>query len=211
MESRVIKSLFLALCLMASMGQVQAVAKSAEAVVRETSDGVISRIESQRFALKENPEQIYDLVNELVIPHFDFINMSKWVLGKNWKTANEAQRSEFIEQFKTLLVRAYARTLLEHSDQEIKYFPVEKSAKSNLAVVKTELGGAGGGQPFPVVYRMYQKKNQKWKVVDISVGGISLVSTYRGSFASQIKENGFDSLIQKLADKNQRLDDNMSK
>jgi phospholipid transport system substrate-binding protein len=207
MEARVMKSLFLVLCLMTSISQ--AAANSPESVVRETSDGVIKRIESQRSVLEENPGQVYDLVNELVIPHFDFISMSKWVLGKNWKRANEAQRSEFIEQFRTLLVRTYARALLEYSGQEIKYFPAEQNPKSNLAVVKTELSSSNS-KPFPVAYRMHQK-NEEWKVVDVAVDGISLVSTYRGSFASQIKKDGFDSLIQKLTDKNAKLAKNISK
>jgi phospholipid transport system substrate-binding protein len=207
MEGRFIKSLFLTLCLVT--GLTQAAVKSPEAVVKETADGVISRIESQRSALEANPSQVYDLVNELVIPHFDFISMSKWVLGKNWKSANEAQRSEFIEQFKTLLVRTYARALLEYSGQEVKYFPVEQNPKSNLAVVKTELTSSGA-QPFPVAYRMHQK-NEQWKVVDVAVDGVSLVSTYRGSFATQIKKNGFDALIQQLADKNDKLAKNIAK
>ncbi len=209
MEGRVIKSLFLVLSLMAGTSQVVAAVQSPEAVVKETSNGVIEKIESQRSALEENPSQIYELVNELVIPHFDFISMSKWVLGKNWKSANEAQRNEFIEQFKTLLVRTYARALLEYSGQEVKYFPVEQNPKSNLAVVKTELTSEGS-QPFPVAYRMHQK-NEEWKVVDVAVDGVSLVSTYRGSFASQIKKEGFDSLVQKLSDKNDKLAKSLAK
>lgn len=209
MEGRVIKSLFLVLCLLASTSQVAAAIKSPEAVVKETSSGVIERIESQRSTLEENPDQVYELVNELVIPHFDFISMSKWVLGKNWKSANKAQRNGFIEQFRTLLVRTYARALLEYSGQEVKYFPVEQNPKSNLAVVKTELTSEGS-KPFPVAYRMHQK-NEEWKVVDVAVDGVSLVSTYRGSFASQIKKEGFDSLIQKLTDKNNKLAKSMAK
>jgi phospholipid transport system substrate-binding protein len=206
MKVKVVNSLFLMFCLMT--GMAQAAAKSAEAVVKETSDGVIERIESQRSLLESNPEQIYDLVNEFVIPHFDFVSMSKWVLGKNWKSATEAQRSKFVEQFQTLLVRTYARALLEYSGQEIKYFPVEQNPKSNLAVVKTELTSSGA-QPFPVAYRMHQK-NEEWKVVDVAVDGVSLVSTYRGSFATQIKKDGFDSLIQQLTDKNAKLASSIS-
>ncbi len=209
MEGRVIKSLLLVLCLLAGTGQVAAVAQSPDAVVKETSEGVISRIESQRAELEANPSHVYELVNELVIPHFDFISMSKWVLGKNWKSANEAQRNEFIEQFKTLLVRTYARALLEYSGQEVKYFPSEQNPNSNLAVVKTELTSKGA-QPFPVAYRMHQK-DELWKVVDVSVDGVSLVSTYRGSFATQIKKEGFDSLIKKLAEKNENLAKNLTK
>ena len=97
MIGRILSSLFLVCCL--STGIAQAAAQSPDAVVKETADGVVNRINSQRTALDANPELIYDLVHELVIPHFDFISMSKWVLGKNWGSATEAQRKEFIEQF----------------------------------------------------------------------------------------------------------------
>ena len=210
MVGRVINSLFLVLCLLAGASQFAVAAQSPDTVVKETSNGVINRIETQRAALETNPGLVYELVNELVIPHFDFVSMSKWVLGKNWKNANETQRNEFVEQFKTLLVRTYARALLEYSGQEVKYYPVEQNTNSNLAVVKTELTSASNSQPFPVAYRMHQK-NEQWKVVDVSVDGVSLVSTYRGSFASQIKKDGFDSLIKKLAEKNENLAKNITK
>ena len=201
MKGRLTNSLFL-ICLLLT-GVVQAAAKSPDMVVKETANGVIERIESERAALEANPSMVYDLVNELVIPHFDFISMSKWVLGKNWKAASPEQRTDFIEQFRTLLVRTYARALLEYSGQEIKLISTEQKPDSNLAVVKTELTSEGA-QAFPVAYRMHQK-DQAWKVVDVAVDGVSLISTYRGSFATQIKKNGFDSLIQQLSDKNAQL------
>lgn len=205
MKGKIIGSISVIVCLLA--GGVQAVAESADTVVKQTTNSVIDRINSQRAELKASPEKVYDLVNELVIPHFDFVSMSKWVLSKNWKTATDAQRSEFMEQFKTLLVRTYARALLEYSGQEIKFFPAEQKPDSKFAVVKTELTGSGN-RPFPVAYRMHQK-DDAWKVVDVAVDGVSLISTYRGSFAAQIRKNGFDSLIQTLADKNKKLASNI--
>lgn len=201
MEGRVIASLFLVLCLMTGISQ--AAVQSPEAVIKEMAEGVINRIKSERVVLDEDPGQIYGMVNELVIPHFDFISMSKWVLGKNWKKASDVQRSEFINQFQTLLVRTYARALLEYSGQEVKYFPVEDNGKPNLAVVKTELTSANT-QPFPVAYRMHQQ-NEVWKIVDVAVDGVSLVSTYKGSFASQIRKDGLDALFQKISEKNDKL------
>jgi len=184
-------------------------AASPNDVVRETADGVINHIENNRPILEKNPEKIYEMVDELIIPRFDFISMSKWVLGKHWKQATEAQRYEFINQFKELLVRTYARALLEYSGQEIKYFPVEQNPKSNLAVVRTELTSLSNAQ-LPILYRMHQK-NEEWKVVDVSVDGVSLVTTYRGSFATQIKKNGFDSLLIELSKKNARLEASIAK
>ncbi len=177
-------------------------------VVKETAEGVISHIESNRSILETHPEKIYDMVNELVIPRFDFISMSKWVLGKHWKTANETQRLKFITQFKALLVRTYARALLEYSGQSIKYYPTEQNPQSNLAVVKTELTSSSSAQ-LPILYRMHQK-NEEWKVVDVAVDGVSLVTTYRGSFAAQIKKNGFDALLNELSKKNEILGDSIS-
>ena len=177
-------------------------------VVKATAESVISHIEENRSVLEKNPEKIYDMVNQLIIPRFDFVSMSKWVLGKHWKQASEEQRSEFIIQFKELLVRTYARALLEYSGQEIKYLPVEQNPESNLAVVKTELTSTSSAQ-LPILYRMHQK-NEEWKVVDVSVDGVSLVTTYRGSFATQIKKNGFDSLLNELSKKNARLEKTIS-
>ena len=207
MKIRVVHSLILVLCMMA--GVVHAAMETPDGVVKQTADAVIDRIKSQRAELDANPAKIYDVVNELVIPHYDFTSMSRWVLGKNWKTASEAQRSEFILQFQTLLVRTYARALLEYSGQEIKYFPVEINPKNKLALVKTEMT-SDGAQPFPVAYRMHQK-NDEWKVIDVSVDGVSLVSTYKGSFSTQIKKNGFDSLISELTTKNERLAKSLKK
>lgn len=183
-------------------------ASTPDEVVKETAEGVISHIESNRSILETHPEKIYDMVNELVIPRFDFISMSKWVLGKQWKIASETQRLEFIAQFKALLVRTYARALLEYSGQSIKYYPSEQNLQSNLAVVKTELTSLNNAQ-LPILYRMHQK-NEEWKVVDIAVDGVSLVTTYRGSFATQIKKNGFDSLLNELSKKNETLGNSIS-
>ena len=177
-------------------------------VVKATAESVISHIEENRSVLEKNPEKIYDMVNQLIIPRFDFVSMSKWVLGKHWKQASEEQRSEFIIQFKELLVRTYARALLEYSGQAIKYFPVEQNPESNLAVVRTELTSKSSAQ-LPILYRMHQK-NEEWKVVDVSVDGVSLVTTYRGSFATQIKKNGFDSLLDQLSKKNASLEKTIS-
>jgi len=184
-------------------GHVRANAQTAEDIVKSTADQVIQKISENRAVLDAHPEQIYDLINEYVIPHFDFTSMSKWVLGNNWRQASTEQRDRFVNEFRTLLVRTYARALLEYSDQEILYLPVENNPNSNLVVVKTEVQSTGS-HPIPIDYRMHVS-NGEWKVVDVSVDGISLVATYRGSFASEIRKNGIDALISKLNERNDTL------
>ena len=179
----------------------QATIQTAEEVVMSTADAVLARLTTEREALDADPGKIYGLVNEIVIPHFDFVSMSKWVLGKkNWRGASESQREKFVGEFRTLLIRTYAKALLEYSDEEIVYLPVEENPDSNLVVVKTRINQAGS-TAVPIDYRMHVSGGE-WKVVDLVVDGVSLISTYRGSFASQIKKSGLDALISKLSQRN---------
>ena len=202
MKCRAVAALYCVLILVT--GSVNAVTQSASDVVRSTADSVLERITMDREELQNHPERIYDLINELVIPHFDFHSMSRWVLGTSWKNASAEQREAFVEQFKTLLVRTYAKALLEYSDEEIKYLDTTESANSKLVTVSTEMSGSGGTSVIPINYRLHAASGE-WKVVDVTVDGISLISTYRGSFRSEINKNGLDSLIVKLTERNENL------
>jgi phospholipid transport system substrate-binding protein len=174
--------------------------KSAEDVVKETADSVIARLTAERAEIEAHPEKLYSLINELVIPHFDFLSMSKWVLGRNWRSATEGQQQQFVSEFRTLLVRTYAKALLEYSNETIQYLPVENNPDSNIVVVKTEIHQPGS-KPVPINYSMHISGGE-WKVVDVVVDGISLIATYRGSFASEIRKSGMDALIAKLTERN---------
>jgi len=189
---------FLTLSLLAA--PLVAAAHPAQEVVKTTADKVLEQMRADQENLKENPEKIYALVHELILPHFDFRNMSKWVLGRNWRSASEAQQEQFIEEFQTLLIRTYAKSLLEYSDQEIQYAPVKEDPESNLVTVRTEVKQSGS-QEIPINYTMHLVGGE-WKVVDVSVNGVSLVSTYRGSFASEVRRGGMDTLLSKLAERN---------
>lgn len=184
-----------------AINNVNATTRSAEEIVKTTSEQVIERLVAQRAELDVHPEKIYSLINELVIPHFDFVSMSKWVLGKaNWNGANQKQQEQFVNEFRTLLVRTYAKALLEYSDHEIRYLPIESNPNSTIVIVKTEIQQPGANA-VPINYSMHVSGGE-WKVVDVAVDGISLVATYRGSFASEIRKNGMDALINKLAERN---------
>ncbi|MBM2829920.1 MAG: toluene tolerance family protein [Gammaproteobacteria bacterium] len=191
------------LCLSLGFAPALAGTLTAEEIVKTTSDQVIARLKIDREELNVRPELIYGLVDELIIPHFDFASMSKWVLGQNWRQASDAQKEQFTFQFRTLLVRTYAKALLEYSDNEIKYFPVLSNPDSNLVVVKTEVAQSAS-TTIPINYSLHITGGE-WKVVDVAIDGVSLVSTYRGSFASEIRKYGMDALITKLIDKNTKI------
>jgi len=186
------------------ISSVQATVQTAGEVVMNTADEVLARVTSEREAIDADPGRIYSLVNDVVIPHFDFVSMSKWVLGKkSWRGASESQREQFIAEFRTLLVRTYAKALLEYAHQEIEYLPEESNPNSNLVVIKTKIQQSGTSA-VPIDYRMHLSGGE-WKVVDIVVDGVSLILTYRGSFASEIRKNGLDALIGKLSQRNDEM------
>ncbi len=198
-----IVSLIISVWLVLLFSSVQAAMQTPEEVVMSTADAVLERLAADKEALDTDPGRIYGLINEVVIPHFDFVNMSKWVLGRtSWRTASEAQRTAFINEFRMLLVRTYTKALLEYSEQAIKYLPTEKKTDSRLVVVKTEINRPGS-DALPIDYRMHVNEG-KWKVVDVVVDNVSLVSIYRSSFSSEIKKNGFESLIDKLSKRNEQ-------
>ncbi len=166
-----------------------------------TADRVLERIEGQQDAFRDDPQRLRSIVDEMIIPHFDFLRMAQWVMGKHWRKASKAQKGRITEQFKELLVRTYATALLEYSEQKIEYLPVKQSKGSKTVTVKTRMAQGQGVNIIPIDYSM-RKRSDEWKVYDISVDGVSLISTYRASFSSIIRKNGIDGLIDSLVSKN---------
>lgn len=183
--------------LLLAVSPAMAAAQTAQELVIDTSSKVIERLKSDQEKLQSDPGLIYPLVEDLVLPHFDFERMSIWVLGKNWRKADAAQQEKFIEQFRTLLVRTYAKALLEYTDQSINYLPFHTEEGAKRVTVRTEVNQPGG-LAIPINYSMYQNKAGAWKVYDISVDGVSLVTNYRSSFSSEIRRGGIDKLLEKL-------------
>ncbi len=171
-------------------------------MVIDTSQKMIAALKKDKGLLKQNPQRIYDLVSEIVLPHFDFTTMSKWVLGKNWRTLNPEQQQRFTTEFRTLLVRTYAVSLSEYQDQKLNYLPLQAAPGADDVTVRTEVL-RGGGPAIPINYSMHNTANG-WKVYDVVIDGVSLVVNYRTSFATQIREGGVDKLIEQLAARNQR-------
>ena len=169
-------------------------------LVRVTSDKVLEAIKQNREQLKSDPKLVYKIVDELVLPHFDFEAMSKLVLGANWRRATPAQQAEFTREFRTLLVRTYAKSLAEYDEQGIRYLPMRPEADPNEATVRTEIQPKAGPS-IPVDYRL-RKSGTSWKVFDVSIDAVSLVTNYRTTFAQDGQRIGMDGLIKQLQRRN---------
>lgn len=175
---------------------------SAQQLVRETADRMMQALRTNQETLERDSTKLYGMVNQIVLPHFDFPKMSQWVLGKYWRQATAEQRQRFTDEFRTLLVRTYASSLLEYADDRIVYPPLTAPAEAAEVTVSSEVEQPAA-QPIQINYRMHEKDGA-WKVYDVSVNGVSLVTNYRSSFASQIRNEGMDTLIRKLSERNDK-------
>ena len=175
-----------------------------DVMLKQTSDEVIAVLKDKREQLKDDPTMVYDLVQEYILPHLDEVTIAKLALGKNWRQASREQKLEFIDEFRDLLIRTYGKSLSEFSDQTINYFPVKRADGEDKVVVKSEVLQSGGPS-IPVSYRMRIKDNE-WKVYDLSIDGVSLVTSNRGTFAQEIRKGGMEGLLKLLKDKNTKIE-----
>ena len=181
-------------------GAIEAAVKPPQDVIQDTSTRMIDALRQNRAKLDRDPGQIYGLVDQIVLPNFDFALMSRWVLGRAWQQATPDQRRRFTEEFRTLLVRTYAKALLEYSGEDIRLLPQPTVGDGSEVTVKTEVR-LKAGRPIQINYSMHLN-NDGWKVYDVKVDGVSLVTNYRSTFASQIRANGMDSVIADLQQRN---------
>ena len=172
-------------------------------LVRQTTEQMLAALDKERDEIDSKPEKLYELVDKIVLPHFDFERMSKLVLGKYWRKASTVQRSRFTDEFRNLLVRTYATSMKEYSDQKITYLPFDMKPTDTDVTVKTEVD-QNSGFPVPIDYVMYLK-NGEWKVYEVVIDGVNLVINYRTSFASEIaKPGGLDGLIDTMSKRNRQ-------
>jgi phospholipid transport system substrate-binding protein len=187
---------------------VFASADDATALVKRTSERMLTTLEARRAEVNKNPALIFGMIDDILAPHFDFEKITQGALGPHWREATPAQQQALTNGFKQVLVRTYARSLLNYSGQEIRYLPVKPGSRDNTVTVSTEVR-APGATPIPIDYRMYDN-GAGWKVYDVIVNNASLVNNYRSSFSTEIRQKGIDGLITKLGEMNRKGSDSTS-
>ena len=184
---------------------VSASGDSPQQLVRDTSSRMLAAMRAEQDSISQDPARLYTLVEEIVLPNFDFRRMSQWVLGRNWRSATPQQRERFVAEFRQLLVRSYGTALLEFADEELVYLPFTETTDAKSVTVRTEIDQPGVGV-IPINYSMY-RSGSGWKVYDVSISGVSLVTNYRSSYGSIIRNDGIDQLIDQLAERNRQKAD----
>lgn len=178
-------------------------AESPSEVLERSTMKVIDILENDMDLLRAEPDRIYEIVDNDILPYLDEVTMAKLAMGKSWRKASKQQKRDFVIAFRDLLIRTYAKSLLEFGGQSIKFTPRHVSADTVKTTVKAEVLQPNG-PPVPLVYRM-RVKNNAWKIYDIKVGGISLVTSYRGTFTQEVRKSGIDGLLTYMRSRNTRL------
>lgn len=190
----------LAILLTALVPALAAAQEGPDALVKRVTDEVLTIIKSDKDLQAGNPNKVAQLAEAKVLPHFDFERMTRLAVGRNWREANDAQKQSLVKEFRTLLVRTYSNSLTAYRNQTIEVKPTKLAAADTEATVRTQVIQPGG-PAIPIDYSM-QKAGDGWKVFDVVIDGVSLVTTYRGSFSEQIQKGGIDGLVKTLAERN---------
>jgi phospholipid transport system substrate-binding protein len=181
---------------------------AASAMAQEAPDALVKRVSQEVLTIiKTDPKvqagdqaRIREVVQTKLLPYFDFERITALAMGRNWNKATPEQKAQLVEQFRQLLVRTYSGALTQYRDQTMDYKPLRADANATEVTVRTEVVRQGQA-PVPIDYSM-AKGNPGWKVYDVIVGGVSLVTNYRDEFNEQIKSGGVEGLIKTLQAKN---------
>lgn len=173
-----------------------------DVLAKTTTQEVLAILKADKDIQGGNMQKVYELVEAKILPNFDFNRMTQLAVGKHWNQASATQKQSLVTEFRNLLVRTYAGSLTQFSNQTVDFKPFNMKPGEQEVVIKSEVKQAGG-QVIPIDYSMYQTAFG-WKVYDVSIDNVSLVTNYRSSFAAKIRQSGIDGLIAQLASQSQK-------
>ena len=194
--------LIFALCLAATAALAQDLAP--DVLVKLITNDVIGVIKQDKDIQAGHQKKISDLVEAKVLPHFNFTRMTALAMARNWPKANAEQQKRLTGEFRSLLVHTYSSALSTYKNQVIEFKPLRAAAADTEVTVKTQVKQSGT-EPVSIDYGM-EKTANGWKVYDVVVGGVSLVTNYRETFNTEIRDGGIDGLIKSLSSKNRSLE-----
>lgn len=171
-----------------------------DVLVKKVTDEVLAVVRTDKDLQNGNTKKAIDLVETKVLPHFNFSRMTALALGREWSKTSAEQKTRLTNEFRILLVRTYSNALTAYKDQTVEYKPFKMQAGETDVTVRT-LVHQTNGKHIGLDYAL-DKQADGWKVYDVVVAGVSLVTNYRESFSQEIRANGVDGLISTLAAKN---------
>ena len=181
-----------------------AAADDPAAMIDETVTQLFDEFSASREQLEGDRQALFDMVDRIAGPAFDFDYISKLVLAKSWKGASEQQRNAFALEFKRLMIVTYATALFRYTGNETMTFgetKVREKKGVELATVDTKVR-INAGEPIPVKYFLLREKGSDWKIYNLEVGDLNMVLNYRSVVQSTVLSEGMDGTIASMKAKN---------
>ena len=180
-----------------------------DVLIQHVTEDVLDIVRKDKDIQSGNAQKAIELVDKKVLPHFNFQHMTALAVGKDWRKATPQQQQQLTAEFKTLLVRTYSNALTSYKSQKMVYKPFKMNAGETDVLVRTEVIQPGS-KAVQLDYSL-EKLESGWKVYDVVVAGISLVTNYRDQFGQEVRNGGIDGLIASVAAKNKSLEANSKK
>ena len=172
-------------------------------LITETANEIVAVLANREASSEERIKKIEEIAYEI----FDFTTMSKLVLARNWKKMSKEQRGDFVREFKRHLARTYGTRLDRYDQEEVEVYGSQVEVRNDVSI-KTRIVG-GQFDAAEVSYRLRERKD-RWRIIDVVIEGVSLVSNYRSQFAEVLNSGTIDDLLTKLRDKNFVVDEGES-
>lgn len=183
----------------------QAQETAPDVLVKNVTEEVLDVIRKDKEIKAGSTKRAIELVEQKVLPHFNFSRMTALAVGKDWRQASPDQQNVLTNEFRELLVRTYSNALIAYKNETVDYKPFKIKPGETNVTIRTQINQHGGKQPIALDYSL-EKNSNGWKVYDVVVGGVSLVTNYRSTFATEVRNGGIDGLIKTLQTKNRSLE-----
>ena len=167
-----------------------------DAVIEGAVTELSEKLSGRKEGLAENRDELYALIDDILLPRFDRKLAAQLVLAKHWRTASDEQRDRFINAFYNSLLRKYSDGLLEFDEDRIEVIEFRGDTSAKRALVKTNVTLNDGTQ-VPVHYDLVNR-GDRWLIFNVKVEGVSYVSNYRTELDSEIRTSSLQAVIDRL-------------
>ncbi|HXZ51883.1 MAG TPA: ABC transporter substrate-binding protein [Burkholderiales bacterium] len=175
-----------------------------DVLVKQVTLEVLDIVKRDRDIQAGDHKKIIALVEEKVLPHFDFETMTRIAMGRNWRQASPEQRKRLVVEFKTLLVRTYSSAISNYQDEKFEFRPLRAAPDATDVTVNVRVIQPGR-EAVAIDYDM-ENTPDGWKCYNVYVAGVSLVANYRTEFDAEVRKNGVEGLLKSLEAKNKSLE-----
>jgi phospholipid transport system substrate-binding protein len=170
------------------------------AMLKDTSKQMLCELDQHIGKLKNNDKLVYNLVNRVLLPHFDLVSMARAVVGRNnWQQASTKTQQQFIKEFTHYVIRTYSSALQSYDGETMKFYPLRGNISSKVRISSDLI--IKNGPPIQLQYGLTKQGND-WLIYDFSVDGVSIVKNYNAQFANVLRQRGLEGLVAQLQQNN---------